>query len=517
MKYNYMAVSITYIRNVIRSFSILPTIVWLICILILSFSPWKYSWILYPVCTVILVYPYRNVILHWISEYRVIILGQIIFSALYLLFHAPQILALELWSDEIFSLRIAENAFERIAKSALTQSVIPPYHYWELWFWRTSIAFIPTYQIEIFYRIPSMAYHTVSAILFAWFISSKSNVNVRGWQYIVNGVSFLSFYFNPLLFPFALEVRPYAAMVLGGVLSLIAIDSKEFMSIRYIPVQLTLFTISFFHAISWIPIGIYLWVRSYKKMFFIYVLTLAVLYLSFMPYIRMPDHSTKEIVVFAINRSMYVISSVFASNYFSIGMLLLSCFYVFSKRSNYLPLFQICSLWMYSIVLGYMIQYTAFAPRHLILSFPIFIYFLFMPLFNMKILRAQILFLVCICMFFTLPWMRKTETMITTLQFAPKISIGIKKAITQAQNQRRDIALGIIPVTFHDPLYFTYTYMEYISLWYIEQYHIRPPIRMNGSEFCTSNNDKLYYIGFEQLPCDEKKHNASILQFKIQE
>ncbi len=450
-------------------------------------------------------------------EHRIVILYQIIISILYFIFHRYQILSLELWSDEIFSLKISGNAFQEIAKNALTQSVIPPYHYWELWFWKILVASNSVDQIEFLYRVPSMVYHTISAIIFASYISSKSSINSRVWRNTLNCLAFLSFYFNPLLFPFALEVRPYAAMVMGSVISLIALDTGEFKANRYIPVQLALFNLSFFYAISWIPIGVYLSILKNKRIFAVYVISLAILYISFAPYIRMPDQTTQDVVLFAINRSIHTVLSVFISNHFSLVILLISCVYILHARAKYLLLLQVFSVWIFSIILGYMIQYSAFAPRHLILSFPILLYFLFFPLFSMKIRSYQI-FLICIGIFFTLPWMQKTEAMISNRQFAPKISIGIKDAISKAQKQHKGIALDVVSVTINDPLYFTYKYMEYVSLWYLAQHDINPLIRMNASEYCVSNDAKLYFfIGLTSLPCNEKNHSASILRFKIQE
>lgn len=507
----------TYLIRSIISNPILPIVLWVTCAILLSFLPWNFSWILFPVCNLIVIYPYMKIIQHWIFEHRIIILYQIIISILYLLMHKHHILSLELWSDEIFSLKISGNAFQEIAKTALTQSVIPPYHYWELWFWKALISSSSVTQIEFLYRVPSMVYHTISAIIFASFISSKSSVNSCIWKYILNCIAFLSFYFNPLLFPFALEVRPYAAMVLGSVISLIALDSKEFKETRYVPVQLSMFNLSFFHAISWIPVGIYLSILKNKKIFVIYVISLVILYISFAPYIRMPDQTTQDVVRNAINRSIHTIVSTFISNNFSLVILLISCVYFLLTRTNYLLAVQVFSVWIFSVVLGFMIQYTAFAPRHLILSFPILIYILFFPLFSIRIRWYQIL-LICICTFFTLPWILKTDRMLTNRQFAPKISIGIKDAIFQAQKQDKSIALEVAPVDADDPLYFTYKYMEYVSLWYINQYNNTQLIRMNASEYCSSDDTTLYFfIGFTSFPCSEKQHSARILQFKIQE
>lgn len=488
---------------------------WTCCVLGMSFSTVPYTWVIYPLFLVVLLYPYRFEMRLWIYSQRITFLYQLIFSGLYFFYHRDDILRLELWSDEILSLKISSIMFEEVAKKALNLTDIPPLHYWDLWIWQSLVQHSPAHLSEFIFRIPSMAYHTLSSILFASLISQKNLHKSRIYIFLINLTVFVSFFFNPLLFPFALEVRPYALMVFGGVISMIAYNSKEYSMLRYIPIQLTLFILSIFNILYYIPVFMSLWINNFKKNIFVTVCFTLLIYFLFAQYLFMPVHADQNIINESILRSVKSIQSVFVSTFLQLIVIVITIVFIVRRRENIFFLSQAFIICFFSIALGYWIRYQAFAPRHLILSFPIFIYFIFMPTWHMKS-RISVFWVFLIAISFTGPWIYKTEHMITNQLFAPKISIGIKDAITNAVSLHKEIVLENTSLTQGEPLYFTHKYLEEISLWYIQRYTYTIPKRFSALEECDSDfssND--YYIRFNPSRCQHSSSNSSVLHLKI--
>ncbi len=492
-------------------------LIWLCFVLAMSISDIPFIWALYPIYICILLWPYRRELYGLLHSERFVILYQIIFACLYFFYHHQDILRLELWSDEIFSLKISDHPFNQITRIALQLSDIPPLHYWDLWFWQKFIQNSPVHLTEFIYRIPSMLYHTSSSILFAWFISTRRKNTTHIYKYLLNATAFLSFFFNPLLFPFAIEIRPYALMVLGGVISIIAHTSEEHTAIRYIPIQLTLCILSVFNFIYYLPVFISLWFRKIRKPAVLTVLLAILIYMTYVPYTFIPNQANVYIIRTAILRSIQYIQSIFLSNVMQILIAAIIVGFILKRRCSLLLVVQAVTLWIFSIMIGYAIRYQAFAPRHLILSFPIFIYLLYMPIWNLK-LRQSILWMTLIFIFYTLPWINRTEYMLQKQLFFPKISIGIKTAVSNALSQQKKIVLERVSVPESDPYYYTYKYMEEISLWYIRRYtHNDPRLFSALTECNTDFSENEYIIRFSTPTCPNRNMNTEILHMRIQE
>lgn len=487
---------------------------WMIFVMVMSFSNLKFVWILYPSLLILLSYPYRKAIGNWIYHQRYILLYQIIFAGLYFYYHRSDILRLELWSDEIFSLKIAGNSFDQITKIALHLSDIPPLHYWELWFWQKFAITTNPNWTEFIFRIPYMTYHTASAILFAWYISTKNIYFSRSFKVVVNFVCFVSIFFNPLLYPFALEIRPYAAMVFWSIVSIIAIDSGEFLSVRFVPIQLTMFILSFFYAFAYVPILLFSLINTNRKQLYIVLVSLLVVYLTYSPYVRMPNQTIQQEINGDIVKSLGIISSVFAISYMHYFLIGFAIFYSVVKRKSIVLLGQILVLWSFAITLGLLVRYQAFAPRHLIISIPNILYILLTPLYDKKILLSRS-WLVIFCICFTIPWMYMTELANKNQAFAPKISIGIKQAILDAKKIDKPIVLETTSLPENNPYYYVQKYFEEISLWYIYRYTGTLPQVFSSTDICNTDTIKTsYLIEYSALSCQDKVQFSSILQFK---
>jgi hypothetical protein len=142
------------------------------------------------------------------------------YAALMYTMLARWISQLELWVDEVAVINIARLPIADVAHEAMsTHVVVPPLDYMNMWIWDRYVRMMPFGIWEVAYRVPYMAIHSVTAVLFAFLIEGYVHARVRHWFVYV--VSFMVYFFNPLLFYYSLEVRFYAVMMLGVVLGLL--------------------------------------------------------------------------------------------------------------------------------------------------------------------------------------------------------------------------------------------------------------------------------------------------------
>ena len=161
------------------------------------------------------------------------------------------------------------------------------------------------------------------------------------------------------------------------------------------------------------------------------------------------------------------------------------------------------------------ISLSGFAPRHLIIAVPFILATMCLP-FTVK---SNIVFY-CTCgallVGFLIPWGLTSEKSINHLSFAPKISIGIKEAVVSASRQHTHIYLDTNDQNRTSASFYTFTYFEDQSLWYIERDTKTAPLRLTAGHLCEASRDaRNFIISFRNLPCLRGKTNAAVLKIHI--
>jgi hypothetical protein len=488
-----------------------------ILILCMVFIPNPFTWILYPLLIIGCIYPFIPAIFSFIRKHPILITIQFLLALTYYVSRINNILQLELWSDEIMSLIIAHDSFQTIAKNALLIGAFPPLHYWELWFLEKIYIFVPPPYIEFIYRIPYMVIHTLTAMLFSAIILYKLK-QITGNSIYKNSIymiSFIGYFFNPILFSYSLEIRPYAQMAAVSVLTIFALETKYMDTLKYIPVQLLCFMTSFFHLFLYIPIAIYNYTSKNRLTLFLTIAFTLTLYLLFAPLITSPIPTSKPIVIISIYSSLHTIQQILFPYYFQILIFFILIIMTWKNTLNKFFIMQIVYITICISILAYITQYSAFAPRHYIMTLPLLTYILYSSLIRKPSIFSYLV--ICIIVFnFTIPWIYKTETMIKRQQFFPKTSTGIKNILTYAKyNTIQKIYLEQ-DSDKSNPFYWEHIYIDYVTLWYSEQYGFTVPERISSSSICTSpyNTENSLFLLYFTTKCPTLPH-SKILQYTI--
>lgn len=434
--------------------------------------------------------------------------------------HAIDILSLELWADEIVAISLVSEPFFLVAKRALFVGDIPPFHYWELWIWHRVVHLFSVQSMEFLYRIPSMTYHTVGALLFSLIILKlylRMNHTIYMPSFLVRSISFALYFFHPLLLPYALEARPYALMAFGSVLLLTGAVSPLVSSMQFIPVQILLFLTSFFHIVLYMLKSVLTIGEKTSHIVTGITLIFCIIFTAFcLPFISVPSHTTSDISTPEIIRILWLMFTVFAPTTW-VGVLFLISI-ISSLRIPRLRLFLFQTIGFLIIVSlsAYMLRYQAPGTRHYISIIPFVLSLMTAPLvFPNKIIQYAS---VGIFLVFVFQWVGTTEYVFKTESFAPKIAIGIKSAIQKANQKHHQITLEINTRSKKDEQHYTNHYLEKQALWYLHRYGYTNPTRILESELCAAvASGTTYIIAFTPQPCFAGHTNVSVLSRHVRE
>lgn len=498
--------------------SILPIIIVVICSLFMSFLPNNLTWILYPLILIIGIKPYTLPLKKWIQKNMLVIIIQLFIAGVYYLIHNNNISALELWSDEILSLKIAHNPFSAVAKQALTIGAFPPIHYWELWFLEHIYGYIPAQYIELGYRIVPMIYHIFAGILFSAFIQYKLIKIQSSRIYQISGtfVAFFSYFFNPLLFPYSLEIRPYVMMSLISVLTLIVIDTEVIDTLEFVPLHILFFLISFFYAILYIPVAIWQFARTKSRLTPIYtIIPIGVVYFFYIPYIGNPISGALSGVQTSIRSSLSQIQQVLFPTIIQLIFAIGATIYAFKEDKKILYIAQTLTIFSVVTILGIVTRYTALAPRHYIFAIPLILYILISPIIRPTTKYSYII-LGLFCLIITIPWIYKTDLIVQKQQFFPKVSTGIKKVLTNAKNNNIQHIFIEKNTDEQNPYYWNYAYINYVADWYISRYGFNKPTIVPSESICQThaNSPSSLILIYFTTKCPQLPKTAS-LNYKI--
>jgi hypothetical protein len=431
---------------------------------------------------------------------------------------SSQISELELWGDEIGVIQIADLPFHQIAYSVLSDHAsVPPFDYWTLSVLKPILFLFGNNFHEILYRLPYMFYHSISAIIFTFLVSSelsKNKKNIRKKQTLsfTSLVIFLTYFFDPYLFFYSLEVRYFALSILGSLLILKTVLNDFYFEKNTIFFSLLLGLNSIF---QFILVGAYLilaffktllditwnkklsfqkillnkkWQELFiKKNFLIVLLTHLVLGIILITQVHFPDSVS-------IPQAFDNISSAFWQFFdFNIPlsrqklsfMFLLSLSLlvpIFKKRKTkniHVFLLGIISLFAISFI-GYFKGYFDFSARHYMFTLPFWLFLVFSNLQTKKVLlRSTSLALIIFC--FTIPWSLKVRQILRDQTYISKSFLDSKKIILESKKNKKGII--IIPGNEGiDPSYYGFIVNSFF--WYARQYGVPFIFTESSNEGC---------------------------------
>jgi hypothetical protein len=352
----------------------------------------------------------------------------------------------DLWGDETNVLIISQLPFERIATSAFQNHVgAPPFTYWLLWLWNPALRMAPPEYIEILARLPFMLLHALAAVVFTstclrFFPEASSRKRMTG-----GAIFFFTYFFNPLLFAYSLEVKFYTLTALGSVVILFLQQAGKLFSFSFIPLHLFFYLSSFFHYILMIPyiaMGIMKRANHLQVISFI-AITLYMYYLSSRSGYLLPaglSSLTESYGVF-FRAFSELASSSFPNILQQIFLLCILGAAFIAKKSRWIVAVLIFYL-LYALGAQLYFKYFDLRARHFLFIMPttIFMFFYVMTQIPHKITTY---YLAGIFFIFTLPWAISSYNNTAHEPWRFKDVLGYKKVFTQAKTENKTVVLSI--------------------------------------------------------------------------
>ena len=432
--------------------------------------------------------------------------GGITFSLFFLgiIFYAfliKYIGAIELWGDEIGVIKIASLNFNDIVKfTPKLHAAVPPLDYWNLWLYRQLIDVNPQYQ-EIIYRVPYMFFHLISSLLFTLMIIKNlfSDFNQKFYKHIIITLVFLTYFFNPLLFFYSIEVRFYALAVLGVNLILFLYLENKLYDLKFLPLLLLFCLNSVFQFIAITPFLIKDFLAKKFKTggFKIFLLSFILMFVFVLPKLHAPNHVDTLASLGLIFSALHHFFFLQFPSFLQITALIIIIFWALIKnkiRGKILFLILAFFFCLFVISLAaYLKGYFDFHHRHYLFTLPILLYLLFSLIKLLDYKKEWLLFLL-IFAFFTLPWITQTVNRLITQNLFSKALNGSKQILQLAQNKKMEII--IVPNSEKIMSESTYRFNLDSFNWYAQFY---PGVKISSYQ----NED--YHQACKEFEASQKK------------
>lgn len=411
------------------------------------------------------------------------------------LYFSRQINNIELWGDEIGVIKIAHLPFKYVVSQLSQQHIaVPPLDYWNLWFWKFIAILFPPNYAEIAYRIPYMIFHCLSAILFSLTVEKMVDNSSKLFKSILSLVAFLTYFFNPILFLYSMEVRYYSLTALGAMVIIYLFLEKKLFYLKYLPLLLLFCLNSVFQFILLAPFVVYgLFDKNTEKgkltLLFASLILMAAL---IRPILLIPPPVSNQQSINLILASLKLLINSqfrFSSQYFlTIALIFLPLFFKkFRKESLFL--ISLFPFYMSSIILiSFYKGYFDFYVRHYVFAVPLFLYILFQPL-KIFTSKQSYLFITIIFIAYTLFWASEVKHRLSVSNVFSKAPIGNKKVLQLAKNDKYKII--IVPNVNDSFSNENYKFCTESFLWYANQFY--PLVKIS-----TPNNINEACLQFEE-------------------
>jgi len=355
----------------------------------------------------------------------------------------------ELWGDELEVLRLAYLPFGRIANEVFKQHVSsPPMDYWNLSLWRYVAEILPTYR-EFIFRVPYMTFHLIAATLFALAVdkgvgnrNKVKGVDIRGALYFV---AFFTYFFNPLLFAYSIEVKFYALSALGVVIVLSLFISDRFLNLKYLPLLLLFCLNSVFQFVIVAPFLLIFAIRtqtSIKKLM-IFSGSFLTMFIMIWPRLSFYEITSRARTLDLIAKAMNEFVTIHLSNNAQvIGLFIVLGIILLQKktRQQAVILIGVLIFYLFTISLSeYIGGYLWFGVRYYIYVVPVLLFLIFLVFKNK--LFARWIVILGILVLYLYPWQKFITRMVLNKYYFSKDLIGSKYVLEFANREGLEVVV----------------------------------------------------------------------------
>lgn len=443
-------------------------------------------------------------------EHKRFILFFILFAVVIYSYFAKEINNVDLWSDETNILTLAQKSFEHVSQSAIHSHVVaPPVSYWLMWVWNKILAHTPVSYFELVARIPFMAFHIVASIFFTLALKKYMPFMKPHRLFVVMAIIYITYFFNPVLFVYSsIEVKFYGLTVLGSVIILYLMSTNQLFSLSLMPINLLFTLSSVFHYILIAPYVLqHVLDTSYRKNAILYIASSVYLFILLTASgILYPTSLPSAAVAYNVfNRNFRHFISLFFPSHLQLIVLVSLCIgLLFFKKVNRWIIAAVPVYLITLLVLQLYYKYYDLDIRQFIFVAPTLIFVLF---YGVRIipLRYISLYLLMICLLFTIPWVIKSWNLMKDSPWKFKDELGLKRVFSRATEEHKTVVLSIPTdfVTFkgHD------VYLSNFAF-YKTMYPNVPAITKIGDQnLCLLYPDEKGYIVFrfhDVYPCSNQ-------------
>ncbi len=404
-------------------------------------------------------------------------------GASYYLINFHNINSLELWSDEVGVIQIAESPFSLIARSVfMWHASALPLDYWNMWAWNHIVIFFSKDYQEFIYRIPYMIFHIVAGIILVFYALNQASYKRSYLEKMFIGICiFLLYFLNPFLLQYSYEVRFYALSFLGVILAVRMMDYGSFYSTKNFPIVVIFTVNSIYQHIIVIPYLVWSLCDKKNRRQAIFMLGifvgLFVIFFHKMLIATVPQTiPTFSFVMSPLVHMHEVLLAERAQFIFLLGIIVYGLCFFTKKTVYFLSLF----LWSITIVIAIALysQYASFHVRHYLFALPIMYFLLVTPLFRLK-RRASIIYVIALTSVFTYSWINgQMQGALGLPRNFSKSIYGFKDAVVMAS---KITTKQIVTYSSDEPGQGA----QISLLWYARRYKSAPPIiASNEREAC---------------------------------
>lgn len=370
---------------------------------------------------------------------------------LFYFFWSKKIADIEFWGDELGVIYVAKLPFEKIIPFISTNHASAlPLDYWNMWIWKFAADLFPVSYREFAYRIPYMFFHLLAAIIFALTVEKESKN--KGGGKIISLLAFLTYFFNPLLLLYSIEVRFYSQTALGATVSLYLFLRKKLFRTPYFIFMLYFCLNSVFQFIILLPLIAYEFIRkrSDKKEIVFCFFCLIMLFLTIKKIILIPQPvSHQESIKLIFSALNILINSQFWSLFLKVIFSFLIIVPLFRKHTRPKTLLFSGFISFYILVISltaYIKGYFDFYVRHYLFVLPFFLFLFFVGFSKIK-KQAVIFFFIFLYLNLSFIWIHRMTKILYTSDlnqnFYTKALLGNKAALELAKH--RSFRIVIFP------------------------------------------------------------------------
>ncbi len=442
------------------------------------------------------------------------LLGAGIYATLY-----TNISNLEFWGDEVITIRNVFHPNPTIKGKELElalgiPSIIaePPLNGLILRNWIFKVnKYVNKELYEFWYRIPYMIFHTIAAIVFATLLSRRQKGFAHSFlsRSIYYLVFFSIYFFNPILFRYSLELRPYILSALGSVVILSLYFERQLHKYCFIPLYILFLLNSFSFIIYVIPFFFIYALENSKHrkptLLIFLVLGVCTLFLTRLVYFG------NAYVFTGFKEGM---SNLLAAQFTFVQLFVAICM----ALASWTFLFKDISRVMFGIAVSFflicaslLMAKNTFYPRYLVFLIPSALY----TLASVGLLKRDIvrrIGSVVLALTIIIPWTYAVIYSFDKITNFYRDSMGAKRIAVFARNTGKNIiVINDIPEVHGYGFYLNNTFDWYMNLYAINY------LRLENSEVACKAYDadkKSIYVSILQGPLCP--HTSSYID-KIQE